>query len=500
MPPTAPPGPPSHRTTWALLVIVTAQLMVVLDASVVTIALPDIQSALGMSDANLSWVLNGYALTFGGLLLLGGRAGDLLGRRRVFLGGLALFTLASFVGGLAQDSAALLAARAAQGVGAAFAAPTALALITTTFAEGPERTRALGLFSAMSAVGASVGLILGGVLTDVASWRWVMFINVPIGVALIALAPRFIPESRREPGRFDLAGTVTGTLGIGSLVFAFIRVSESAWGDAQALATFAVAFTLLASFVAIERRAAHPMLPLRLLTERTRGSAFVVMLLVAGSMFSMFFFLSQFLQDVLNMGPTAAGLAFLPLSLTIFTLSQALPRFLPRIGTTKPMLVGLSAIVVAIAWLTQLSPSTGYAGGLLGPMLLFGFGAGSMFLPLTMVILGSVAPRDSGAASGALQTMQQAGGALGIAVLVSVYTGAHDGVLAQPHPGASAIDEARRAMAEGMTSAFTVSVILALLALLVTATFLRRGGSALPAPRGPAATATGDREAVPDAA
>src|SRR3954454_15114466 len=289
-----------QRTGVALAVIVTCQLMLILDGTVVNIALPKIQQDLHFSATGLSWVISAYTLTFGGLLLLGGRAGDILGRRRVFVAGIGLFTLASLLGGLAPSAGLLLAARALQGLGAAIAAPSTLALIVTTFAHGPERNRAIGIYSTIAPIGGALGLILGGVFTSLASWRWGLFINVPIGIAVLVLAPLTIRESERHPGRFDLAGALTSTVGMTALVYGFIRASTSGWGDAVTLGSSPAAIVLLGLFLAIEARAEQPIMPLHLFADRTRVSAYLSMFLVVATMFSMFFFLTQFQQNVLG--------------------------------------------------------------------------------------------------------------------------------------------------------------------------------------------------------
>jgi EmrB/QacA subfamily drug resistance transporter len=416
-------GPPRHarHPAISLAVIVACQLMIVLDATVVFVALPKIQSTLHFSPTGLSWVSNGYSLAFGGLLLLGGRAGDILGRRKVFIAGIAVFTLASLAGGFATTAAWLLTARAVQGVGAALAAPGALALITTNFAEGSERNRALGVFSAASSAGASVGLILGGVLTDAASWRWVLFINVPVGAVVLLLAPLFLQETERHRGRLDIAGAVTSVTGMVALVYAFIRAADAGWGDSTTLLAFAAGVVLLLAFVAVERRAEQPVVPLRLFADRARAGAYLNMLLLAAAMFGMFFFLVQFLQNSLGFGPLRAGLAFLPMTGLLFTAARLAPRLVPRFGPRRMILTGLPLILVGMLWLTRLSASSGYVGGTLGPMILFGLGAGLVFMPVTLTILSGVRREDSGAASGLLQTMQQVGGALGMAVLVSIF-------------------------------------------------------------------------------
>ena len=311
-----------------LALILTSQLMVVLDATIVNIALHDIRSALGFSAAGLSWVVNAYTLTFGGLLLLGARAGDILGRRRVFLVGIGLFTLASLVGGFAQNPAELLIARAVQGVGGALASPSALALLMTMFAQGRERTRAIGLYTAVSIGGAAVGLIAGGMLTEWASWRWVLFVNVPIGAALLVLGRTVLPETERNHGRFDLAGALTSTIGMTALVYGFVHAATDGWTDVATIASFAVGLVLLAAFVVIEMRAESPITPLRLFASRNRTSAYIARLLLVAGMMGMFFFLTQFLRGVLGYSDLRTGFAFLPLTALVFTASQLSARFL----------------------------------------------------------------------------------------------------------------------------------------------------------------------------
>jgi EmrB/QacA subfamily drug resistance transporter len=451
--------PPRHarHPGISLAVIVACQLMVVLDATVVFVALPKIQHTLHFSATGLSWVTNVYSLAFGGLLLLGGRAGDVLGRRRVFLAGIAVFTLASLLGGLATSSAWLLAARGVQGVGAALAAPGALALITTNFAEGAERNRALSIFSATSSAGASVGLILGGVLTDWLSWRSVLFINVPVGIAVLLIAPLFIEETERHRGRLDIAGAVTSVTGMIALVYAFIRASDAGWSDSTTLLSFAAGVVLLAAFVTVEARARQPVVPLRLFADRARSGAYLIMLLLAAAMFGMFFFLVQFLQNSLGFGPLEAGVAFLPMTGLLFGVARLAPRLVPRFGPRRLMLTGLPFIIVGMLWLTRLSATSGYASGVLGPMILFGLGAGLVFLPVTLTILSGVRREDSGAASGMLQTMQQVGGALGMAVLVSIFG------TASRHGG----------QVHGTAVAFEVATAFAAVALVLAIAFVR---------------------------
>jgi EmrB/QacA subfamily drug resistance transporter len=451
--------PPRHarHPGISLAVIVACQLMVILDATVVFVALPHIQRSLNFSATGLSWVTNAYSLVFGGLLLLGGRTGDILGRRRAFVTGIAVFTLASLLGGFATSSAWLLTARAIQGAGAALAAPSALALITTNFAEGPERNRALSIFSATSSAGASVGLILGGVLTDWFSWRWVLFINVPVGAVVLLLAPMFLQETERHRGRLDVAGAATSVTGMVALVYGFIRAADAGWSDTTTLLSYALGVVMLAAFVAVETRARQPVVPLRLLADRARAGAYLNMLLLAAAMFGMFFFLVQFLQNTLGLGSLTAGLAFLPMTGLLFGVARLAPRLVPRFGVRPLMLTGMPIIVAGMLWLTRLSATSGYATGVLGPMILFGLGAGLVFLPLTLTILSGVRREDAGAASGMLQTMQQVGGALGMAVLVSVF-----GTAAR-HGGA----------VHGTAVAFGVAAVFIVVGLAVVAVFVR---------------------------
>jgi EmrB/QacA subfamily drug resistance transporter len=408
------------RSSAALAIIAACQLMVVLDGTVVYVALPKIQTDLGFSTAGLSWVVNAYTLAFGGLLLLGGRAGDILGQRRVFVAGIALFGLASLAGGLAEAEWFLLAARTVQGVGAALAAPSALALIPANFAEGPPRTRAIGVYTAVAAAGGAVGLIVGGLLSDWASWRWVLFINVPVAAAVVLAAPVAIRETPRRPGHFDLAGALTSTAGMTSLVYGLIRASADGWRDPLALAALGAAAPLLAAFVVREARASQPILPLRLLADRTRAAGFATMLVFPAAMFGMFFFLTQFLQQVHGYSALRAGFAFLPLTLLVLASSTLAARLIPRFGTTPLAATGAAVTTAGLVWVAQISPETGYTNGILGPVLLFGLGAGLLFAPLTTAILGGVEPADSGAAASLLNAMQQVGGALGLAVLVAV--------------------------------------------------------------------------------
>ncbi len=414
-------GISASRSGLVLAIVVTCQLMIVLDNTVVNLALPSIRTDLGFSATGLAWVSNAYILTFGGLLLLGGRLGDVLGRRRVFATGVSLFTVSSLVGGAASSDTVLVAARAIQGVGAAIAAPSALAILLATFAEGPARNRALGLFFAMSAAGGAIGLMVGGAFTSWLSWRWVLWINVPLGLVIVAVTFFVIQETERIPRRFDTAGTVTSMVAVASLVYGFIRAGEQGWGDAAAIVAFLVATVLTGVFVAIERRTEHPLLPLRLFERRVTACAYLTMLLIPGVMVGMYFFTAQFMQVVLGYSAIETGLAFLPMSLLIFTASRTVPVLLARFGPRPFMITGAVSLTVAMLWLTQLSASSAYVTSLAPALVLFGLGGGLLYMPLSAVLLSGVRSEDSGAASGAMQAVQQIGAALGIAVLVSVF-------------------------------------------------------------------------------
>ena len=444
-----------------------AQLMIILDATVVNIALPHIQAGLHFSATSLSWVMNGYTLTFGGLLLLGGRAGDILGRRRMFLAGIGIFTLASLAGGLAPNAGVLLAARAVQGVGGALASPAVLALVVSGFAEGRERVRALAVYSGVVTAGGSLGLVLGGLITQWASWRWVLFVNVPIGVAVMLLTPRFVTETPRQPGRFDLPGAVTSTAGVAALVYAFIRAASDGWGDHLALAAFAAAAVLLVAFVLNETRAAQPITPLRLFTDRSRAASYVARLLLVAGMFGMFFFLTQFIQDVLGFSPVKAGLAFLPMTAALFTVSRLAPRLMNRFGAKPLMLAGLAPAIAGLAWLGLISPATTYWPGVLVPMLLMGCGLGLAFVPLTTASLAGIAAKDSGAASAMVNVTQQVGGALGLAALVTVYGHAARSASGHSLAGSGPLTQAQQVFAHGVAASFATAAVFDTVAILV---------------------------------
>ncbi|MFJ3301529.1 MFS transporter [Streptomyces sp. NPDC086549] len=453
----SPPHP--ARLGTVLLVIVTAYLMVGVDSTVVNVALPGIQQGLNFSRTGLSWVLNAYTLAFGGLLLLGGRVGDIVGRRRTLTVGVGLFALSSLLGGLATEGGWLLAARALQGVGAALIAPSTLALITTNFPEGPRRHHALSVYASMAGVGGSVGLVLGGMLTSWASWRWALLINVPIGIGLSLALPRLVTETPRHAGRFDAAGAFAGTAGMTSLVYAFIRVSEEGWRDTQALLGFGTAAALLVGFALIEARAGQPIMPLRLFADRDRAGGYLSIMLLPAGMFGAFYFLTLICQQVLHFSPLRAGFAFLPLTLVMFTIVRLVPRLLARFGAKPVLLTGMTLIIAASVWLWRLRPDDGYLTGLLGPLLLLGLGVGLSFMPLNATILARIEPREAGAASGLLQTLQWLGGTLGLSVLVTVYGAA------TRHATGTPAD----ILTHGAARAFGVGSLLAAAALLTVA-------------------------------
>ncbi|HEX6934130.1 MAG TPA: MFS transporter [Streptosporangiaceae bacterium] len=480
----------------ALFVIATAQLMVVLDSAIVNVALPHIQRALGFSGNGLEWVVTAYAVTFGGLLLLGGRSGDLLGRRRIFISGLLLFSAASLLGGFATSEAWLLASRALQGVGGAMVAPTALALITTTFPEGSARNRAMGVYAAMSGGGAAVGLIAGGVLTTYLSWRWVLFVNVPIGIVTAIFARYVLPESARRRGRFDLPGAITVTAGVALLVYGLSNASTdqqgvSHWADGKVVVSLVAAVILLAAFGLIEWRSRHALMPLRILANRSRTGAYLVMLCLATAMFGIFFFLTIFVQEVLGYSALKSGVAFLPFAAVVVLMSGVVSQVIARTGPRPLMLAGATIAAGGMAWFSQLTVHSDYVGGLLGPMLVTSIGLGMLFVPLSIVALNKVAGEDSGVASSLLNTGQQVGGAIGLAALGTVtWTAVSDNVKHQVAQAAAAAGRTavhlparasgtapasilHQALAFGIARGFLVAAGIAVLALLVTAATIR---------------------------
>ncbi len=460
----AKPSPPSHlRAT--LLLSCLAQFMVILDVSVVNVALPAIRGGLHFSEVDLQWVVNAYTVTFAGFLLLGGRAADLLGRRRVFVVGLVLFALASVAGGISNSQTVLIAARAVQGLGGAVIAPASLSILTTTFPEGPERNRAVGIWGAMGGAGGAAGVLLGGVITDLLSWRWILFINVPIGLLAAFAAQRFIAESKRPMSSrdFDLTGALAATVGLSLLVLGIVRTDQTGWGSAQTLAIIGAGIVLLAGFVLVEGRfASAPLMPLRIWASRTLSAANVTVLLVGGATFGMWFFVSLYLQQVLGYSPIRAGLAFLPMTLCIVAGSTIASRSVARIGA-KPLLVfGMTVMTLGLALFTRTSTHGAYAADVLAPGLLVGIGIGFAFVPATISAVAGVAPAEAGLASGLVNTSRLVGGALGLAVLAAIAT---DHTNSRLHAGASA----HAALTSSFQLAFVIAAAFALIGGLVAA-------------------------------
>jgi EmrB/QacA subfamily drug resistance transporter len=419
--------PPMRKATnpWVVLVLIClAQFMVVLDATIVNVALPSIQEDLGLSEGNLQWIVNGYTLVFGGFLLLGGRAGDLLGRKRVFLIGLVIFTGASLLDGLASSEVMLIGARALQGLGAALISPAALSIISTTFAEGAERAKALGVWAAIAIGGSAVGLILGGVLTEYFSWPWIFFVNVPVGVVAFVLSLRLITESRDELAHrsYDVAGAITVTGGLMTLVYAIVDAQSAGWGSAKTIGFFALSAALLGAFIVIELRAKAPLVRLSIFRIRSLLTANVSMFLAASAMFAMFFFNTLYLQRVLGYGPLEAGLAFLPFTAGIMVSAGLASQFAPRIGVRPVAAIGMLLTTGGLLLLTQLPVHGSYLADVLPSIVLSSLGMGAVFMPLTLIATTGLDDDDQGLASGLFNTSQQIGGALGLAVLATLAT------------------------------------------------------------------------------
>jgi EmrB/QacA subfamily drug resistance transporter len=466
--------------------------MVVLDATIVNVALPHIQTALGFSGSNLEWVVNAYALAFGGLLLLGGRSGDLLGRRRVFIAGILLFSLASLLGGFATDQAWLLTARIVQGIGGAFAAPTALSLIAVTFPEGPPRNRAMGVYAAMSVAGGAVGLIAGGLLVNYATWRWVLFVNVPIGLVVALLAPRVLRESERRRGQFDLPGAITGSLGLAALVYGLSNAATgengvSHWGDTKVIVSLAAAAVLLVAFGIIEARSKQALVPLRVLRSRDRTGSYLISLCIGTALFGMFFFLTLFVQNVWGYSALKTGIAYLPMVAMIMVGAGAASQLVNRIGARPLMLAGSAMATGGMFWLSRINEHSQYVSGLLGPMMLTAAGLGLVFVPLSLVSLSKVGDQDAGVASSLLNVGQQVGGSIGLAILGTVAWSAVANNLrasaaaaktAAAHLSAAQAAAAAKAatdhaLAFGFSKGYIVSAGIAVLALLITVAAIR---------------------------
>jgi EmrB/QacA subfamily drug resistance transporter len=465
-----------HFNPWlALVVVCFGQFMVVLDATIVNVALPAIQTDLHFSDSSLQWVVNAYTLFFGGFLLLGGRAADLLGRRSLFLAGVALFSLASLVNGLATSETMLIVGRAVQGLGGAMLSPAALSVITTSFGEGAARTKALSIWAGVAAGGGAVGLLLGGFLVESLSWEWIFFVNVPVGVAIVIAALKWVPESRQEGAmrHFDLAGAATVTGGLIAIVYAIVESSSWGWGSPRQLGLAAVGVALLAAFIAIERRSPAPLVRLELFKLRSLSTGNGVFLMVAGGLFAMFFFASLYLQKVLGYSPLTTGLAFLPVTAGIAIGATIAEKLIPRVGLRPVLLAGMFAAAVGLAVLAATTKVDGHYYGVLGGLLPMSIGMGATFVSLTLVATTNVEERDAGLASGIFNTSQQIGGALGLAVLSSIAdsrTSSFLGGIA----GKPSVVQGQEALVSGFQTAFIVAAALVAGGTVLTALLLRR--------------------------
>jgi EmrB/QacA subfamily drug resistance transporter len=460
---------------WLVLVLVCmAQFMVILDATIVNVALPSIQADLEMSDADLQWIVNAYTLVFGGFLLLGGRAGDLVGRKKIFLVGLVIFTVASLLNGLAPNSELLIVFRGLQGLGAALIAPAALSIITTTFAEGADRAKAMSVWAAIAVGGGAVGLVLGGILVDAFSWPWIFFVNVPVGIAVFVAALYRVPESKDERAHksFDLLGAVTVTAGLVILVYAIVKAQEKGWASLHTLGIGGIALALLAAFVVIEQRSVEPLVRLSIFRVRTIRAANVAMFFVAAGLFAMFFFNTLYLQRVLGYSPLEAGLAFLPFTAGIIVgagLSQAL---VPKVGARELPVIGMAMAIAGMLLFVRLQPGGDYLTDFLPGVILASIGMGLTFVPITLIATSGIPGADAGLASGLYNTSQQIGGALGLAVLSTLAVSATDDTLAgvgQPSP-----DQQAQALVDGFHVAYVGSAVLIGAAAVLLLLLLRR--------------------------
>ena len=489
-PPQATPIYTPRAKNLALVLLAMTQFVIVIDASIVNVALPSIGVHLHFARDDLSWVVNAYTLTFGGFLLLGGRLADLLGRRRMFMTGLVLFSLASFAGGIAQSEGWLIAARAVQGLGAAIVSPAALSIITTTFAEGAERNRALGIWGAVAGAGGAAGVLLGGILTSGLSWRWVLFVNVPIGLIAALLAPRTLVESRSEDGgnTFDLPGAVTVTAGLSLLVYAVVDTVNLGWGSTTTLLRLAGAALLLGSFLVIESRTRHPLMPFSIFRLRTLRGANIVGLLLGMSLFSMFFFISLYLQDVLKYSPIVTGISYLPLAVGIILSAGVASQVVTRVGFKPPLITGMLLIAGALLWFSRVpAPGGHYASDILGPSILAAVGLGLAFVPVTIAAVTATEPHEAGLASGLINTSQQVGGALGLAILATI---ANSHTQSLFHSG---VRSSSVALTKGFDVAFLVGAGFAVVGAILAATLISSRDSREHAE----AARSGDAGAVP---
>ena len=454
----------------ALAVISGAQLMIVLDATVVNVAIPTIHHALNFSPTNLEWLITAYSLTFGGLLLFGGRTGDLYGKRRMFMIGIAIFAVSSLLGGLATNDLWLIITRGLQGIGGAIAAPTALSLIATNFAEGRERNRAMGVYAAMSGGGGAVGLLLGGILTSYVSWRWIFFVNVPIAAVVLLLTPRALNESKSTSGHLDVPGALTVTAGMLALVYGLSNASSHSWGSTSTLISLVSAVVLLTAFGFIERRSKEPLMPLSILKNRNRSGSFAMMLCIGIALFSMFYFLTQYLQNVLGWSPIRTGVGFLPMTAGIVVAAGLASRYVGKIGIRVPLLVGPAAATIGMLWITRITVTSSYLD-ILGPLVVIALGMGFSFVPLTLTAVSGVESNEAGLASALLNTMQQVGGALGLAVLATVAIDAAKAKFQSLHQ--TTIVARNVATTHGYTTAFLFAAGISFLGFLISLIVIR---------------------------
>jgi EmrB/QacA subfamily drug resistance transporter len=458
-----------QRRWTALILLCVAQFVVVLDASIVNVALPSIGRGLDFSEENLPWVVNAYVIAFGGFLLLGGRAADLVGRRRVFMAGLVVVAVASLAAGFSANQGQLIAARAAQGLGAAIISPAALSIVTTLFRDGAERNKALGAWGAVAGSAGAAGVLLGGILTDGLGWEWVLWVNVPVALIALALTPGLIPESRSESAtrHFDAAGAISVTAGLSVLAYALLDASSAGWGSTKIISLLALAVALIGAFVVIELRSEAPLVPFRIFRLKTLTGANVVGILLGASLFSMFFFISLYMQQVLGYSPIHAGLSYLPLALTIIVAAGLGGQLVTRFGFKPILATGMLAVALGLAWFSQVSVGGGFLTDILGPSLLAAIGLGFGFVTSTIAAVSGVEEREQGLASGLINTSQQIGGALGLAVLSTIATSRTD------HAMASGGSSLQSALTDGFQSAFLGGAVIAALGFVATLVLIR---------------------------
>jgi EmrB/QacA subfamily drug resistance transporter len=457
------------RRWTALILLCVAQFVVVLDASIVNVALPSIGRGLHFSDQNLPWIVNAYVIAFGGFLLLGGRAADLLGRRRVFMAGLVVVAVASLLAGFAANQGELIAARAAQGLGAAIISPAALSIVANLFSDGAERNKALGAWGAVAGSAGAAGVLLGGILTDGLGWQWVLWVNVPVSLVALALTPGLLPESRSESAtrHFDAAGAISVTGGLSLLAYALLDASSSGWGSAKIVGLLAASVALLGAFVVIELRSRAPLMPFRIFRLRTLSGANLVAILLGASLFSMFFFISLYMQQVLGYSPIHAGLSYLPLAVTIIIAAGLGGQLVTRFGFKPILAAGMGAVALGLLWFSRVSVGGGFLTDILGPSLLAAIGLGFGFVTSTIAAVSGVDGHEQGVASGLINTSQQIGGALGLAVLSTIATTRTHDVMAS---GGSSLT---KALTDGFQSAFLGGAIIAAIGFLATLILIR---------------------------